>query len=49
MMISQIQENFLLHLTDEEASQQFEVLLNQTSVLTAVFDVIHDWAQYWRS
>jgi hypothetical protein len=33
----------MLHLTEDEAIKQFEVLLNQTSVLTAVFDVIHDW------
>lgn len=34
----------MLHLSEEEAIAQFEALLNQTSVLTAVFDVIHDWS-----
>lgn len=33
----------MLHLSEEEAMKQFEGLLNQTSLLTAVFDVIHDW------
>jgi hypothetical protein len=39
----QIQDNFMLHLSEEDAIKQFEALLNQTSVLTAVFDAIHDW------
>ncbi|CED84076.1 atypical pikk pi3k protein kinase [Phaffia rhodozyma] len=47
--VAKIQENFMLHLSEEQAMEQFEGLLNQTSLLTAVFDVIHDWAQYWRS
>lgn len=40
---TQIQDNFMLHLSEEDAIKQFEALLNQTSVLTAVFDAIHDW------
>jgi phosphatidylinositol 3-kinase len=42
-------EKFRLDLTEEEAIKHFEALLNETSYLTAVFDRIHDLAQYWRS
>ncbi|KAF6754471.1 atypical/PIKK/PI3K protein kinase [Ephemerocybe angulata] len=45
----QIQEKFRLDLTEEEALKHFEILLNETSYLTVVFDRIHDMAQYWRS
>lgn len=40
---SQVQEKFMLDLSEEDAIKQFEVLLNDTSYLTAVFDRIHDW------
>ncbi|KIR59973.1 phosphatidylinositol 3-kinase [Cryptococcus bacillisporus CA1873] len=43
-----VQEKFMLDLSEEDAIKQFEVLLNDTSYLTAVFDRIHDWAQYLR-
>ncbi|KAF9000637.1 atypical/PIKK/PI3K protein kinase [Cyathus striatus] len=45
----QIQEKFMLDLTEEEAIKHFEALLNETSYLTVVLDRIHDLAQYWRS
>ncbi|KAE8541128.1 hypothetical protein D1P53_002482 [Cryptococcus gattii VGV] len=38
-----VQEKFMLDLSEEDAIKQFEVLLNDTSYLTAVFDRIHDW------
>lgn len=39
----QVQEKFMLDLSEEDAIKQFEVLLNETSYLTAMFDRIHDW------
>ncbi|KAJ2914075.1 hypothetical protein MD484_g6343, partial [Candolleomyces efflorescens] len=45
----QIQEKFRLDLSEEEAIKHFETLLNETSYITAVFDRIHDLAQYWRA
>ncbi|EJU04865.1 atypical/PIKK/PI3K protein kinase [Dacryopinax primogenitus] len=45
----QLQEKFLLQMTEEEAIKAFETLLNETSYFTVVFDRIHDIAQYWRS
>jgi len=33
----------MLDLSEEDAIKQFEVLLNDTSYLTVVFDRIHDW------
>ncbi|KAI0064055.1 atypical/PIKK/PI3K protein kinase [Artomyces pyxidatus] len=45
----QIQEKFLLDLTEEEAIKHFETLLNETSYFTKVVDRFHDLAQYWRS
>lgn len=44
----QVQEKFMLDLSEEDAIKQFRVLLNDTSYLTVVFDRIHDWAQYLR-
>ncbi|TFY72459.1 hypothetical protein EVG20_g546 [Dentipellis fragilis] len=45
----QIQEKFLLDLTEEEAIKHFERLLDETSYFTKVVDRFHDLAQYWRS
>lgn len=39
----QVQEKFMLDLSEEDAIKQFGVLLSENSVLTAVFDRIHDW------
>jgi len=33
----------MLDLSEEDAIKQFGVLLSDNSVLTAVFDRIHDW------
>jgi len=44
-----LQEKFMLEMSEEEAIEGFRVLLNETSYLTVVLDRIHDWAQYWRS
>ncbi|RXK34820.1 phosphatidylinositol 3-kinase [Tremella mesenterica] len=38
-----VQEKFMLDISEEEAVKQFEVLLNDTSYLTVMFDRIHDW------
>jgi phosphatidylinositol 3-kinase len=40
---AQVQEKFMLDMSEEDAIKQFEALLNDTSYLTAVFDRIHDW------
>jgi len=46
-----IQEKFRLELSDEEANQTFQSLINDSvSALFPQFtEVIHRWAQYWRS
>lgn len=43
MLMIQVQEKFMLDLSEEDAIKQFEALLNDTSYLTVVFDRIHDW------
>ena len=43
MLIEQVQEKFMLDVSEEVAIKQFEVLLNDTSYLTVVFDRIHNW------
>lgn len=40
----QVQEKFMLDVSEEVAIKQFEVLLNDTSYLTVVFDRIHNWS-----
>lgn len=39
----QVQEKFMLEISEEEAITQFQALLNDTSYLTVMFDRIHDW------
>lgn len=46
---TQVQDKFLLNLSEEEAIKAFESLLNETSYFTSVLDRIHSVAQYWRS
>ncbi|KIM33617.1 hypothetical protein M408DRAFT_157762 [Serendipita vermifera MAFF 305830] len=41
-------DKFRLDLTEEEAIKHFESLL-PTSYFTAMLDMVHHWAQYWRS
>ncbi|THH27396.1 hypothetical protein EUX98_g6791 [Antrodiella citrinella] len=45
----QVLGKFCLDLTEEQAIEHFEKLLNDISPFTAVLDRMHDWAQYWRS
>ncbi|KAI0709903.1 atypical/PIKK/PI3K protein kinase [Earliella scabrosa] len=45
----QVLGKFCLEMTEEQAIEHFERLLNDISPFTAVLDRMHDWAQYWRS
>jgi phosphatidylinositol 3-kinase len=47
--LSQVQDKFLLNLSEEEAIKAFEVLLHDTSYVTAFFDHVHTLAQAYRS
>jgi len=38
----QVQEKFMLELSEEDAIKQFEALLNETSLVTVMFDRFHD-------
>jgi hypothetical protein len=42
--LDQVQEKFMLDVSEEVAIKQFEALLNDTSYLTVMFDRIHDWS-----
>ncbi|KAL9935214.1 hypothetical protein V8E36_005562 [Tilletia maclaganii] len=46
--VLKVQEKFRLDLTEDEAIKHFEGLLNDTSYLAAMFDRLHDVAQYFR-
>ncbi|KAK0535321.1 Phosphatidylinositol (PI) 3-kinase [Tilletia horrida] len=46
--VLKVQEKFRLDLTEDEAIKYFEGLLNDTSYLAAMFDRLHDVAQYFR-
>lgn len=46
---SQVQDKFLLNLSEEQAIKAFEALLNDTSYFTSVLDKVHSIAQYWRA
>ena len=45
----QVLGKFCLEMTEEQAIEHFERLLNDISPFTVVLDRMHDWAQYWRS
>lgn len=45
----QVLGKFCLDMTEEQAIEHFEKLLNDISPFTVVLDRMHDWAQYWRS
>jgi len=49
--IHKVQNNFRLDLTDVEASQAFQVLINDSvnALFPQITETIHRWAQYWRS
>mgnify|MGYP001163272660 CR=1 FL=1 len=46
----QVQDNFQLHKTDEEAIQYFRDLINtsMTAMFPQMFETMHKWAQYMR-
>lgn len=44
----QVQEKFMLGISEEDAIKHLEVLLNDTSYLTLMFDKVHTLAQYLR-
>jgi len=49
--VLKVQEKFRLELTDEEARATIEALLEESvsALFPVVVDIIHNWAQYWRS
>ncbi|CDO77014.1 hypothetical protein BN946_scf184298.g41 [Trametes cinnabarina] len=49
LILNLVLGKFCLEMTEEQAIEHFERLLNDISPFTAVFDRMHDWAQYWRS
>jgi phosphatidylinositol 3-kinase len=47
-LLDQVQEKFMLDIPEEDAIKHLEVLLNDTSYLTLMFDKVHTLAQYLR-
>ncbi|PWN29560.1 phosphatidylinositol 3-kinase [Jaminaea rosea] len=47
--VAKVLEKFRLDLTESEAREYFDELLQQSSYLTVVFDRLHDAAQFFRS
>jgi phosphatidylinositol 3-kinase len=47
--VTKVQDKFMLHLSEEEALQTFESLLNEISSWAAVLDRLHAAAQYFRT
>jgi len=49
--VQKVQSNFRLELTDAEAVQTFQVLINESvsALFPQITETIHRWAQYWRS
>ena len=47
----QVQEKFKLELSDEEAVQYFQELINDSAsaLFPQITETIHRYAQYWRS
>ena len=45
----QLLGKFCLEMTEEQAIEHFERLLNDISPLVAMLDQVHNWAQYWRA
>ncbi|KAH9945474.1 atypical/PIKK/PI3K protein kinase [Epithele typhae] len=45
----QLLGKFCLEMTEEQAIEHFERLLNDISPFSGLMDKMHDWAQYWRS
>lgn len=48
--VMKVQEKFRLDLTEEEAIQYFQALINESvsALFPQVIETIHKWAQYWR-
>ncbi|KAI8800253.1 kinase-like domain-containing protein [Cladochytrium replicatum] len=48
--VLKVQEKFRLDLSDEEAIQYFQALINESvsALFPQVMERIHQWAQYWR-
>ena len=46
--VLKVQEKFMLDVSEEQALEQFEALLNETSYLSTMFDRLHNMAQYFR-
>eukprot|EP00003_Mantamonas_plastica_P029479 TRINITY_DN698_c1_g1_i1.p1 TRINITY_DN698_c1_g1~~TRINITY_DN698_c1_g1_i1.p1 ORF type:complete len:705 (+),score=236.36 TRINITY_DN698_c1_g1_i1:789-2903(+) len=49
--VLKVQEKFRLDLTDEEALEYFQTLINDSvsALFPQMVETIHRWAQYWRS
>ncbi|TPX42182.1 hypothetical protein SeLEV6574_g05723 [Synchytrium endobioticum] len=49
--VLKVQEKFRLDLSEEEAMQYFQALINESvgALFPQVMEKIHQWAQYWRS
>ena len=45
-----VQEKFRLELSDEEAIQYFQTLINDSvnALFPQLMETVHKWAQYWR-
>ncbi|RKP12725.1 kinase-like domain-containing protein [Piptocephalis cylindrospora] len=48
--VLKVQDKFRLDLSEEEAIQYFQVLINESvsALFPQVIETIHKWAQYWR-
>jgi len=48
--IRKVQNNFKLQLSDAEASNQFQVLINASvsAIVPQLTETLHRWAQYWK-
>ncbi|KAI9291368.1 phosphatidylinositol 3-kinase [Neoconidiobolus thromboides FSU 785] len=48
--VMKVQEKFCLEMSDEEAIQHFQTLVNESvsALFPQVIETIHKWAQYWR-
>ena len=49
--VLKVTEKFRLDLTNEEAAQYFQELINESvsALFPQMVETIHRWAQYWRS
>jgi phosphatidylinositol 3-kinase len=49
-MVWKVQDKFCLHLTEEQAVQFFQSLIDESvnAQFAVMVEKIHKWAQYWR-